>query len=463
MTSNDHSLPVAIVGAGPVGLAAAAHLARRGLPFRLYEAGDAVGANLREWGHVRVFTPWRHCLDEAAADLLRAHGWSAPEGDDFPTAGEIVTRYLAPLAALPEIAPALETGARVTAVTRLGLDKVASRGRDERPFVLRIATADGERVDLARAVIDASGTWATPNPLGTDGLAAIGEREHADRIAYGIPDVLGRDRSRHAGRHTLVVGAGHSAANVLLDLARLADEAPGTAATWATRGTDLARVFGGGAADRLPARAELGSDVRALVDGGRVDLVTGFAATAVRDDGDRLVVDGSTPEGPRRLGPVDRIVVATGQRPDHGLARELRLELDPWLESSRALGPLIDPNLHSCGTVPPHGHRELGHPEAGFYVAGVKSYGRAPTFLMLTGYEQVRSIAAALAGDLAAADDVRLVLPETGVCTTRFDIGAPAGAGCCGGPAPTLADACCAADETAKLGGAAGCGCSAAA
>ena len=68
--------------------------------------------------------------------------------------------------------------------------------------------------------------------------------------------------------------------------------------------------------------------------------------------------------------------------------------------------------------MPPHGHRELAHPEPGFYTVGIKSYGRAPTFLMLTGYEQVRSVVAAIAGDLAAADDVHLVLPETGVCSS---------------------------------------------
>jgi len=463
MTVHSIPLPVAIIGAGPVGLAAAAHLARRGLSFRIYEAGDTVAANLRDWGHVRVFTPWRHCVDDAAADLLGAGGWTMPDPTVFPTAAEIVARYLEPLAAVPEIASALETGARVIALTREGLDKMVTRGRDERPFALRIATAAGERTDLARAVIDASGTWATPNPLGADGLPAEGERHHGDRIAYGIPDVAGRDRALYAGRHTLVVGAGHSAANVLLDLARLADDEPGTTAIWATRGTDLARVYGGGAADQLPARGELGAEVRDLVESGRVTLVTGFAAAAVRTDGSGLVVEGRGAGGTRRLGPVDRIVVATGQRPDFAFARELRLELDPWLESTRALGPLIDPNLHSCGTVPPHGHRELGHPEAGFYVAGVKSYGRAPTFLMLTGYEQVRSIVAALAGDTAGADDVRLVLPETGVCTTRFDVAAPVGGGCCGGPAPTLADACCAADEAAKRQGAAGCGCTAAA
>ena len=96
--------------------------------------------------------------------------------------------------------------------------------------------------------------------------------------------------------------------------------------------------------------------------------------------------------------------------------RELRIQLDPAIECPVALAPLIDPNEHSCGTVRPHGARELAQPEPGFYFAGMKSYGRAPTFLMLTGYEQVRSIAADIAGDREAAERVELVLPETGVC-----------------------------------------------
>ena len=140
---------------------------------------------------------------------------------------------------------------------------------------------------------------------------------------------------------------------------------------------------------------------------------------ALREERGAIVVEGETTKGVQWIGPVDRIIAATGQRPDLSLTRELRLDFDPWLESVKALGPLIDPNVHSCGSVPPHGHRELSHPEPGFYTIGIKSYGRAPTFLLLTGYEQVRSIAAAIAGDMAAADDVRLVLPETGVCSTR--------------------------------------------
>ncbi len=457
------SLPVAVIGAGPVGLAAAAHLVMRGILVKVYEAGDAVGANMRDWGHVRVFTPWRYCVDPAAMTLLERQGWRLPEPDVFPTGGEIVTKYLEPLAATPELAGVIETGARVVAISRLGLDKVVSRGREERPFVLSIKTATGSRRDLARAVIDASGTWANPNPLGASGLPADGEAEFSDWIAYGIPDVLGRHRNIYAGRTTLVVGAGHSAANALLDLTRLAGTDSATTAIWATRSTNLIRIYGGGDADQLPARGELGADTRDLVESGRVPLVAGFAILAIRKKDGRLLVDGETAEGPRTIGPVDRIVASTGQRPDLSLARELRLDLDPWLESTKALGPLIDPNEHDCGSVPPHGHRELAHLEPGFYTVGIKSYGRAPTFLLLTGYEQVRSVAAALAGDIAAADNVQLVLPETGVCVTNFGVEESETSGCCGCPAPAELDACCVADAVAKDEGKTGCGCGVAA
>ena len=456
-------LPVAVIGGGPVGLAAAAHLIARGLAVKVYEAGPAIGSNLLDWGHVRVFTPWRYCVDQAATALLNRYGWRLPAADHCPTGAELVGAYLEPLAVTPELATVIETNARVTAISRQGIDKVVSHGRETQPFVLAVTSKDGVRRDLARAVVDASGTWTTPNPLGASGLPAAGEAEFADRIAYGIPDILGRDRHIYAGQKTLVVGSGHSAANALLDLAQLAKTDPCTSFLWATRGLDLARIYSGGDADQLPARGELGADVRALVDSGRVTLATGFAVVALREEGERMIVVGETADGERRIGPVDRIIAATGQRPDLSLTRELRLDLDPWLESAKALGPLIDPNVHSCGSVPPHGHRELSHPEPGFYTVGIKSYGRAPTFLLLTGYEQVRSVAAAIAGDVVAADDVRLVLPETGVCSTRPVTVSNASAGCCGGPAPAHVDACCVVDAVAKDLGKTGCGCGVAA
>lgn len=459
------TLPTAVIGAGPVGLAAAAHLIERGLPVKVYEAGSCVGANVRSWGHVRLFSPWEYNVDPAARAILMRHGWQEPPADVYPTGDDLVDAYLRPLAETPELAAVIETGARVSAIGRQGIDKVVTKGREGRPFVLSVTGPDGSvRRDLASAVIDASGTWTTPNPLGAGGLPAESEDMLVGRITYGLPDVLGRDRAAFIGRTTLVVGAGHSAANVLLDLGRLADRDPATTLVWVTRGTNLMRVYGGGADDKLAARGELGAGLKALVERGRVSLVAGFAITSVREEGGRLMVEGETAEGSRPLGPVDRIVAATGQRPDLALTRELRLDLDPWLESAKALGPLIDPNLHSCGSVPPHGHRELSHPEAGFYTAGIKSYGRAPTFLMMTGYEQVRSVAAAIAGDLAAADAVQLVLPETGVCSGRPNPDADvASSGCCGGPAPAGVDACCVEDAEAKAATGEGCGCDAAA
>lgn len=475
-------LPIAVIGAGPVGLAAAAHLLARGETPLVLEAGPAVGHAVRQWGHVRMFTPWRFCVDRQAGALLAAHGWAHPDPDAIPTGAELVTRYLEPLAALPAMASNLHLNARVLGVTRRGADKVRTAGRDTLPFVLRVAGADGRvRSIEARAVIDASGTWAQPNPAGADGLPAPGEAEAADRIAYGIPDVLGRDRVRHAGRTTAVVGSGHSALNALIELVQLAGEAPDTRVLWITRKEHVDAAYGGEAADALPGRGALGSQSRVLVEGGAVEVLAPFRIAGITRaaDGDGLLVAGDHGGSPAQLA-ADELIVAAGFRPDLAMLREVRLALDPWLECAVRLGPLIDPNLHSCGTVRPHGAAELAHPEAGFFVAGMKSYGRAPTFLLATGHEQVRSIAATLTGDSEAAARVELELPETGVCNTQPASRAKAApaassccgssravpepvfaavAACCGGPAPADVDACCADDADAKAAGLGGCGC----
>jgi thioredoxin reductase len=428
-------LPVAVIGAGPVGLAAAAHLAARGEPFVVLEAGAAAGAHVAAWGHVQVFSPWRYNVDPVARGLLAGAGWPEPDGDVLPTGAEIVAQYLEPLAKLPAIAPHLRLGVRVLAVARSGFDKMKTAGRETAPFELRVRAAAGEETVTARAVIDASGTYGGPNPLGASGLAAIGETACNDRIVYGIPDVLGEGRARYAGRAVLVVGGGHSAFNALLDLAALAPAAPGTTITWAIRRDDVGALYGGGVADALPARGSLGERVRARVEAGRVRLVTGVRITAVRREGAGVAVVAA---GRGTLGPFDEIVGVTGFRPDLAMLGELRLDLDPVVESPRALASLIDPNVHGCGTVPPHGAAELRHPEPGLYVVGMKSYGRAPTFLMLTGYEQVRSVVAELCGDVEAARRVELTLPSTGVCSTT-PVGVETDAGCC---AATAASTC---------------------
>jgi hypothetical protein len=442
------NLPVAVIGAGPVGLAAAAHLLERGLEPLIFEAGASAGAAIDQWRHIRLFSPWRFNTDAAAVRLLETTGWEAPRPTALPYGGELIDDYLAPLAALPQIASRLQAGARVIAVTRQGLDKTHVRHRDSTPFVVRVDHGDGETRDhIVAAVIDASGTWSRRNPLGTSGLPAIGEDAAQDRISAPLPDVTDRDRAAFAGRRVLVVGAGHSAANTLISLADLAREEPETHILWAVRGASAEKVYGGGDADGLPARGQLGGRVRRLVKAGKIELHTGFGIASLKaiDSGVTVeAVDGRSLEA-------DVVIPCTGFRPNLDILRELRLNLDPAVEAPVELGQLIDPEFHSCGTVQPHGAKLLAHPDKDFYIVGMKSYGRAPTFLLATGYEQIRSVVAALAGDQESADRVQLELPGTGVCSTdggsSCDVPAAAGtaaaeataeSGCCAAPEPVL-------------------------
>jgi hypothetical protein len=435
-------LPVVVIGAGPAGLAAAAHLIDQGIEPLVLEAGSTAGTAVREWAHVRLFSTWGEVVDPAAEKLLAPTGWTRPAPATYPTGRDWADLYLQPLAAV--LGDRLRTGARVTGVSRTGRDRIVDAGREAQPFLVHLAHADGreERL-LARAVIDASGTWATPSPAGGSGLPALGEKAAADRITYRVPDLKDPAvRARYAGRRTAVIGSGASAFTALAHLADLAksDDGAGTRGVWILRRGISGSTFGGGEADQLPARGALGLAAKAAVDDAHAEAVTGFRTEAIERAHDgRLILVG---EDDRRLDPVDEVIVLTGFRPDLSFLEELRLGLDERLQAPVALAPLIDPNQHSCGTVPPHGHRELSHPEQGVYLVGMKSYGRAPTFLAMTGHEQVRSVAAAIAGDLDAADRVELTLPETGVCggAGLFDAHGAAegdGGGCCA-PAPRL-------------------------
>jgi thioredoxin reductase len=407
-----HTLPVAIIGAGPVGLATVARLIERDLPFVILEAGSRVGTALLDWGHVHTFSNWGENIDDAAQTLLEQAGWQAPNLTDFPTGAELVERYLQPLADLPQIAPHVHLNSRVTAVARQRLDKMKDNQREAAPFVVRYLQPEGEAEVLAQAVIDASGTWMNPNPLGANGLTALGETQARAHIFYGIPNVLDTNRARYANRRVMVVGSGHSANNALLDLAMLQEHAPDTQVFWAVRRTNMDNLFGGGLNDELPERGRLGLRLRGLYDRGQLTMLAGFLIQQVQltPNGVSVVAEDG------RLAEVDEIICATGLRPDLSFLREVRIQLDPAVESTPTLAPMIDPNLHSCGTVRPHGEAELRHPEKNFYIVGMKSYGRAPTFLLKTGYEQVRSVVAELAGDHEASRKVELVLPETGVC-----------------------------------------------
>lgn len=412
-----NTLPIAIIGAGPIGLAAAAHLSRRGMKFFILEAGSVAGSSIQKWSHIRLFSPWRYLMDSAAKLLLEQTTWSEPELDYLPTGAEFLDTYLLPLAANSSLAPYIQYNSSVVAVGRLGFDKVKTEKRNDQPFELVMTS--GKRM-LARAVLDASGTWLQPNPIGSGGLFAQGEMAAQNKIHYGIPDILGKARNTYANITTMVVGSGHSAMNGLLDLLTLAKEEPATKVIWSLRKTPNKKVYGGEEADALPARGLLGKRVRQAVESNQLTVLAPFRILEVKQDSKQLAVYGSLADIKKTV-KVDKIIAATGFRPDINMLREVRAELDPWLEAPIQLAPMIDPNLHSCGSVRPHGAKELSHPEKDFYILGMKSYGRAPTFLMATGYEQARSVVAMLDGDIKAANNVELNLPETGVCNVSSE------------------------------------------
>lgn len=412
-------LPVVIIGAGPIGLAAAAHLSLAGEKFLVLEAGGRIGHHVLQWGHVRLFSPWQYNIDKAARALLDRSGWNAPAENQLPTGDELVENYLMKLAAVPEIEPYIRLNARVSAISRKHQDKMKTANREHQPFVIYVETEgmETERIE-AKAVIDATGNWGQPNPLQADGVWTQSERRQQERIFYGIPDLHGKDRERFAGKQVAVIGGGHSAINTLLDLAALEDAGHQVKISWILRKPKIEDVYGGEADDALEARGELGARVHELVDSGRVEIFTPFRIEQVSRKDGKLSLLGDWQGKSHSIEAIDEIIVNTGSRPDFSFLKELRLEIDDATESIEALAPLIDPNVHSCGTVRPHGEKELRQPEQGFYIAGMKSYGRAPTFLMATGYEQVRSIVAYINGDIEASEKVELELPETGVCSS---------------------------------------------
>jgi len=450
-----NSLPVAIIGGGPVGLAAAAHLVKKEESFILFEAGNTVGSSILEWGHVRMFSPWQYNIDKVAKELLVESGWTPPNKELLPTGRELVEEYLLPLSNLPEIKEHIIFNSKVVGVAKKGIDKLKTAKRDNVPFQLYVEVDGNTKVYEAKAVIDSSGTWKNPNPMLSNGIWTNAERALKDRIHYGIPNVRELE-NRYKNKTIMVIGSGHSAINALLDLAELKEKYQNTAIHWVLRKKHVREAYGGQENDGLQARGELGIKIQRLVESEQINVVTPFYISGVKESNGKISLTGDLDGKDSEISGIDEIVVSAGFRPNVTYLSEIRLNVDSAVESVEALAALIDPNIHSCGTVRPHGEEELRQSEKNFYIVGIKSYGRAPTFLLATGYEQVRSVVAYLTGDFIGAKEVQLELPETGVCSTNLATSCcederlasqSKASSCCSGTVPvkmkSKSDSCC--------------------
>jgi thioredoxin reductase len=399
---------LAIIGAGPIGLEAAALALDHGFDVHVFEQG-VVGSHPIAWGHVRMFTPWRMNVGPASRERLVRAGWSAPDAEECPTGLELAERLLQPLAALPELLPRVHPHAQVVHASRSGAlkgDLIGDERRREHPFRLLVRDPGGRESFLhAHSLIDASGVYARPNWAGDGGIPARSELYLAPQMSYHVDDVLGVRRQRYAGRRTLVIGGGASAATSVAALAELARQAPGTAAVWATRDR-VADLLPEIADDPLPERRALhrrareiarGADPAVAHVGGAV--VEGFEFnSATHRYRATLMIDGQP-----RVEEVDEVLVNTGFGPDDSITRELQVhECYATRGTMKLSAALLGSRSKDCLDTPAFGIEALRNPEPGLFILGHKSYGRNPSFLLETGYRQVADVVAALAQELAA-------------------------------------------------------------
>jgi thioredoxin reductase len=399
---------IAVLGAGPIGLEAALYGRYLGYDVQVYERGH-VAENVREWGHVRLFSPFGMNSSTLGRAALAAQDpqYEPPDDEAILTGREYADRYLLPLARSDLLAGRIHEECEVLSVARpqaLKTELVGDPRRARGGFRLLLRGQRRERVARARVVLDTTGTYGQPNWLGSGGRPAIGERGAARHIERGLPDVLGADRARYAGRSVLVVGAGYSAATTVVALATLADEAPGTHVTWITRrsaGDNGAGPIALIPGDRLPERDRLARAANALAVGVSSSVshragtwVSALCWRAAKDCFD-IRLGGVSRESIR----VERIVSQVGYRPDRRLHEELQVH-----ECYASDGPmklaaaLLGASSADCLDQRSCGPQSLVTPEPGFFILGAKSYGRSSKFLISIGLEQVRDLFSMIGG-----------------------------------------------------------------
>lgn len=399
------NLPIGIIGAGPIGMAAAAHLYKQSLPFCVFELGNQVGTNFLDYSHVRLFSPWRYNIDPASKEILKKNGWDEPVEKRLPYAGDIYNEYLYPLSKTPELEPYIYLNSKVVSVGRKYMDKRKTRERSSNPFMIKTIQDGSLKNYEVSAIIDASGIWKNPNPLISGGYYFPIEEELKDSIFYGIPDVLDKDKDRYEGKHTLVVGSGHSAINTVIQLGKLKNKTSDTSISWAVRKSDFSFVSAL-SRNQFLAQYKLGEKIEKLMNEQQIDVFSSFFIEDLNEFSGKISVIGTNKE---RIEKVDQIVANTGSRPNIDIFREIQYSLHPAFECVEGLSEILFPKN---GVVPSHGERLLRHMEKDFYVIGSKSYGRASSFFLTNGFEQARSIAAYLAGEIKESEEILIKFPD---------------------------------------------------
>lgn len=388
---------LAVIGAGPIGIEAALRGLSVDFDVHVYERGS-IGENIRRWGHVRMFSPWKMNRSSLGKRMLEENGKRVRGKDDVcPTGDEYVRNYLMALSRLPLLKKRLHTGMEILSIGRESIGKnemIGNPKRAQHKFRLLMRNKQGkESVVLYDIVIDATGVYGNNNWMGNGGIPAIGEQALREEIRYTIPDLFGSDRETYEGMRTLLVGSGHSAATTLAQFSRLIKESPETSLVWVTR-SDNEQPYEIIPDDALSLRAELGEKANAIaanpprnisfMPGCTVESISrkGRAFSVVLQQGDR-----------KRTVKAENIIANVGYGPDNAIYRELQVH-ECWASRApfKLAAALLGESSADCLTQKSHGADTLKNPEPNFFIIGNKSYGKNSSFLIRTGLEQIKEV-----------------------------------------------------------------------
>ncbi len=404
MSEKSQKRNILIIGAGPIGLEAALYANRLGFDVLVLEKGEPAN-HIRQWGHVRLFSPFSMNHTPLGREVVLSQGRELPEGEEYITGRHYVEAYVNPLANSSQLKPLIRPHTEVLAVGRrhiLKNEHIGNGHRIQEPFKILVRNADGkEEYVYSDIVIDCSGSYSQPNWLGDGGIPAIGELENRHRIQYWLENINGEAREKYSGKTTLLVGGGHSAANTVVALASLFKEAPQTRVIWTTRQggeAPLKSVEN----DPLMERDRIVQEANALVSHPNVQWIKEAIVEAVAyDEAKRQFRVTLNHAGKIEVVTVNHLIANVGYVPDNRLYQELQVHecYASRAPMKLAAALLSEDSSADCLTQSSKGPEVLKNPEPNFYILGMKSYGKNTNFLLRVGYEQIRDVFQLITGD----------------------------------------------------------------